>query len=369
MTNGSVRSLPERGNLIDFSSNDYLGLARNGSLENSISRLLKEHQTMHGSTGSRLLTGNHPLYAELEQFLVEFHNAEAALAFNSGYDANVGFFSCVPQRGDVVFYDESIHASIRDGLQLGNAKSYKFLHNDLGDLEKKVRPLRAQSGSDLAEIYVVTESVFSMDGDSPDLRLLSDFCKAEDLYLVVDEAHAVGIFGEGKGMLQQLGLEQEVFARIVTFGKALGCHGAAVLGCNSLKNYLINFARSLIYTTALPPHTLATVLASYQQLKERGEQPSHALRENILYFKQQIVELGIESVFIESYSAIQCAIVSGNEKVKRISGTLQAEGYDVKPILSPTVKEGEERLRFCLHAYNTKEEISRVLSILKSILE
>ena len=369
LANGSIRSLPEKGYRVDFSSNDYLGFSRNLELGEALLKLVKQDQLAFGSTGSRLLTGNHPLYAELEQFLVEFHKAEAALVFNSGYDANVGFFSSVPQRGDIVFYDELIHASIRDGLQMGNAKSYKYRHNDFGDLEKKVGSIRAQPRDDQPEVYVVTESVFSMDGDSPDLKLLSDFCNVEGFHLVVDEAHAVGIFGEGRGIINQLGLEKDVFARIVTFGKALGCHGAAILGDDILKSYLVNFARSLIYTTALPPHALATILASYQYLKERGGEYREALQKNILYFKQQLRKLGTDGVFIPSDSPIQCAIVLGNERVKKISGKLQSEGFDVKPILSPTVREGEERLRFCVHAFNTKEEISRVLSILKNQLQ
>nr|WP_293304088.1 8-amino-7-oxononanoate synthase [Allomuricauda sp.] len=367
MGNNALRKLPSSAGLVDFSSNDYLGLAMNEGLTQIATWFLEGKQPTNGSSGSRLLTGNHGLYKELEDFLTQHHRAESALVFNSGYDANIGFFSSVPQRGDIVLYDELIHASIRDGIQMGHAKGYKFAHNNLDSLERKLRSLRVQLGSE-GDVFVVTESVFSMDGDSPDLKGLANFCVEEGCFLVVDEAHATGVLGEGRDLICQLGLEHEVFARIITFGKTIGCHGAAVLGPEKLKAYLVNFARSFIYTTALPPHTVATILASYQYIRDNGTELSERLLENIDYFKKQVSLLDLEDCFIESKSAIQCALVPGNEKVKTIAAALQEEGFEVKPILSPTVKAGEERLRFCLHAYNTKEEISRILHIVQRIL-
>lgn len=368
LMNDAVRSLSLVDGLVDFSSNDYLGFARNEQLSKAAADFLRIKPQKNGSTGSRLLTGNHTLYAEFEDFLAAHHKSESALVFNSGYDANIGFFSSVPQRGDIVFYDELVHASIRDGIQMTHAKSYKFAHNDLESLKEKMVSLRVQSRSD-SEIYIVTESVFSMDGDSPDLVALANFCSENGCHLIVDEAHATGIFGDGSDFVCQLGLEQHIFARIITFGKALGCHGAAILGSDALKNYLVNFARSLIYTTALPPHTIGTLLVSYHYLRDFGEEPCKQLQQNIDYFKEQVKQLEISEAFIKSNSAIQCAITPGNAKVKSIAAQLRQEGFDVRPILSPTVKEGEERLRFCLHAFNTKEEISRVLSILKNVME
>jgi len=365
--NNALRKLPSSAGLVDFSSNDYLGLAMNEGLTQIATGFLEGKRSVNGSSGSRLLTGNHGLYKELEDFLTQHHRAESALVFNSGYDANIGFFSSVPQRGDIVLYDELIHASIRDGIQMGHAKGYKFAHNNLDSLERKLQSLRVQLGSD-GDVFVVTESVFSMDGDSPDLKRLANFCTEEGCFLVVDEAHATGVLGEGRDLICQLGLEHEVFARIITFGKAIGCHGAAILGPEKLKAYLVNFARSFIYTTALPPHTVATILASYQYIRDNGTELSERLLENITYFKKQVSLLDLEDCFIESNSAIQCALVPGNEKVKTIAAALQEEGFEVKPILSPTVKEREERLRFCLHAHNTKEEISRILHIVQRIL-
>jgi len=359
LKDNALRSLPKASQLVDFSSNDYLGLAKNEKLERQIQK--------NGATGSRLLTGNHELFDELEALLQSHHKAESALVFNSGYDANVGFFSAVPQRGDVVLYDELVHASIRDGIQMGHAKGYKFAHNDIGKLKEKLVSLRAQSSRD-TEFYVVTESVFSMDGDSPDLKEMATFCAKNNCFLVVDEAHATGIFGKGTDLISELGLENDVFARIITFGKALGCHGAAILGSKQLKQYLVNFARSLIYTTALSPHSVAVILSAYQYLKKESSSICKQLYQNIDYFKQEIERLRISDKFIASNSAIQCVTISGNDKVKEIAGQLRQEGFDVKPILSPTVKEGAERLRFCLHTFNTNEEISQVLQSLKNYM-
>ena len=363
---GSLRHLPLQGKSIDFSSNDYLGLAKSEKIAQMTHDFLEGSAQKNGSSGSRLLSGNHQLYVRLEDFLASHHNSTAALVFNSGYDANIGFFSSVPQRGDMVLYDELIHASIRDGIQMGNAKSYKFAHNDIDDLARHVERSRNMDG--LAEIYIVTESIFSMDGDSPNLKRLANFCRENGCFLVVDEAHATGIYGNGRDLVAEQGLEQEVFARIITFGKAMGCHGAAILGSQPLKEYLVNFSRSFIYTTALPPHTVATILAAYQYLGNEDAAISKQLQANIGHFKQEMERLQMTDRFIKSDSAIQCALIPGNDKVKAIAKQLQTAGFDVKPILSPTVKEGEERLRFCLHAFNTKEEITKVLVLLNNLI-
>ncbi len=358
--NNALRKLTISHNPNDFSSNDYLGFARDTSIFEHASKVLEERNfKLNGATGSRLLSGNNMLYEALEKTLASFHECKAALVFNSGYDANLGLFGSVPQRGDIILYDELIHASIRDGLVMGNAKAYKFKHNDLADV-KRVMELNRDAANN-GEVYVVTESVFSMDGDSPDLVGFVKFCQGHNCRLIVDEAHAVGIFGtSGVGLVQELGLQHHVFARIVTFGKAMGCHGAAILGSETLKQYLVNFARSFIYTTGMPPHALATILVSYQELVST---PMIArIRENISYFKEQLRHNGLD--FIESSSAIHCCVIPGNHRVKEIATKLQEKGFDVKPIMSPTVKEGQERLRFCLHAYNTKTEIVEVLRLL-----
>ncbi|MCK0188753.1 8-amino-7-oxononanoate synthase [Arenibacter sp. F20364] len=366
--NNALRKLPMPKGLIDFSSNDYLGLAGNEAIFIKASKLLeKKGARANGATGSRLLTGNYNLYAELEEALSSFFGSESALVFNSGYDANIGFFSAVPQRTDVVFYDELSHASIRDGIGMGRAQSYKFKHNQLEDLSRQID--RARENKIDSDIYVVTESVFSMDGDTPDLKALSVLCLSKGAYLVVDEAHAVGVFGNrGEGLLNELGLQDMVFARVVTFGKAMGCHGAAILGSDVLKSYLVNFARSFIYTTGMPPHSLATILAACEHLSAPGVEQQE-LRDNIGFFKDQLRAHELEAYFIPSNSAVHCCLVEGNEKVKKWAQHIQEKGFDVKPILSPTVPKGQERLRFCLHSFNRENEIKDVLLILSDLFD
>ncbi|MEM8764504.1 MAG: 8-amino-7-oxononanoate synthase [Bacteroidota bacterium] len=359
----ALRKLSTFPGLVDFSSNDYLGLAKSEGIAAHIESLVQKYSINgHSATGSRLLTGNHLIHEAFEAFLANFHGTEAALVFNSGYDANLGFFSAVPQRGDIIFYDEWVHASIRDGISMSKAQNYKFKHNDIADLSEGVLRIKKQGKfQDSTEIYVATESVFSMDGDSPNLSEMSSFCEKEGIHLVVDEAHASGIFGGGKGLVNELGLSQRVFATIVTFGKALGQHGASVLGSKTLIQYLINFARSFIYTTALPPKEIAAVWAAYLVLGNQGQKHIQGLKENIRFFLEKAEIYGLQTHFIESISAIQSMRCSGNDNAKGTSDFLAKQGFDVKPILSPTVPLGMERLRFCLHTFNTTEEINQVL--------
>ena len=323
--NMSLRTLPVSKQLIDFSSNDYLGFSGNASIFNATHQYLVDRSFFkNGATGSRLLSGNHYLYDELESKLALFHQSKAAIVYNSGYDANIGFFSAVPQRGDLVFYDEFIHASIRDGIAMSNAKAYKFKHNSIADLENLVERHSATIKDKEATIYVVTESVFSMDGDSPHLKEMALFCKEHKLFFVVDEAHAVGVFGDyGEGLVQQQKLTDLVFARILTFGKALGCHGAAILGSTDLKTFLINFSRSFIYTTALAPHSVATILQSYYFLESKEGKMQQQLLENAVgLFKNEVDKYNLKEYFIPSNSAIQCCLVFGNAKVKSIAKKL-----------------------------------------------
>ena len=218
----AFRSLSPSEVKIDFCSNDYLGFAR------------KQHTILAaiGSTGSRLISGHQAIYEEVEKQIASFHGMETALIFNSGYDANLSFFSTIPQKADTVVYDQLCHASIRDGLRLGIARNFSFNHNDVDDLKQKIEQA---SGN----VFVVVESVYSMDGDKSPLSQIDDICRTNDAYLVVDEAHATGVFGpKGGGLCQEENVKP--FAKIHTFGKAIGCHGAAILGSKTLKDYLIN---------------------------------------------------------------------------------------------------------------------------------
>jgi 8-amino-7-oxononanoate synthase len=352
---GAYRQLRLSEGKVDFCSNDYLGIAKNQLIEQAFPQHVK-----HGSTGSRLLSGNYPLIAEAEKQVAVFHDAVSALVFNSGYDANLGLLSCVPQRGDTIVYDRLCHASIRDGIRLSFAEAFSFLHNDLDDLENKLQKAKGN-------IFVVTESVFSMDGDMAPLAQITVLCERFGAQLIVDEAHATGVIGkEGEGLVQQLGLQKKCFARVHTFGKAVGCHGAVVLGSSDLRNYLIDFSRPFIYTTALPESSLAAIRIAYNifpKLKTEREQ----LQQLILQFQNATMReppIQGEVHALKSETPVQAVIVPGNDEVKRLSLRLADSGLDVRPILYPTVPRGGERLRVVLHSYNTSEELTRLIDLL-----
>lgn len=366
----TFRQLSTVDGSIDFMSNDYLGFATNETLfSKTFQLLLKESVASNGSGGSRLLSGNHKLYATLEPLLVNFYKADKALVFNSGYDANLGMFSTVPQRGDLIFYDELVHASIREGIRMSNAKSYSFLHNNLTNLKEKIDLNLARNESEDCTVYIATESVFSMDGDTPDLKALVKYTKTKGYNLIVDEAHAVGVLGKnGEGIIPELGLENDVFARTVTFGKGFGCHGAAILGSNDLKDFLVNFAKPFIYTTALTPHTLATIITAHSFMQDLSKEPKAKLKENIAFFKKQVTAHKLDTFFIPSNTAIQGCIIPGSKKAKQVSKKLIDKGFNIKAILSPTVPEGQERLRICLHSFNSKEEIGLLVKLISNFI-
>ncbi|MFT5244523.1 MAG: 8-amino-7-oxononanoate synthase [Psychroserpens sp.] len=350
--------------LIDFASNDYLGFSQSEIIfRNTHKYLIKNKFIEEAASGSQFLSGNHKLHQETEAFIANFHQTETALIFNSGRDATIGFFSAVPQKGDLILYDELCNASIRDGIQLSNAKAYKFNHNDFEDLERLIQSHRHKN-QEPTSIYIVTESVFSMDGDCPNLEELVRISDKHHCYLVVDESHALGVFGsKGEGFVQMLGLHERLFARILTFENGLGCRGAAILGSVKLRDCLVNFAQSFIYSNGLYPHDVVRVLMAYNYLDSENPN-SAALCKNIIHFNQEKNMLGLKQLFVHSKSAIQSAIIPGNENVIAIAQKLQEKGFDVKRVLSPTVPEGQERLRFCLHSYNSTEEISEVLRLL-----
>ena len=346
-TNGTYRTLKPESGLADFCSNDYLGFASSPVLKQWIQEEVDTNKaSLNGSTGSRLLSGN-LLYTEvLEQEIANFHKSEAGLIFNSGYDANLGLFSALPQRGDTIILDELIHASIIDGGRLSYANRYTFRHNDLQSLEEKLQHAKGNC-------YVAVESVYSMDGDTPPIQEILALTEKYQAQLIVDEAHAIGLYHNG--LINQLELEDRIFARIVTFGKALGYHGAIVLGSKLLREYMINFSRSFIYTTAASFHQIAAIKMAYKMLP-LSESEIQKLKNNIQLFKSSLT--GTDCNLLPSDSAIQCLIVGSNEKASLMAKHLQNAGLDICPILSPTVPKGTERLRICLHSFNTANEIN-----------
>lgn len=355
-SNGTYRTLKPESDLVDFCSNDYLGFARSPILKQWIKdEVEKDAEVLNGATGSRLLSGNLAFTESLEEDIATFHKSEAGLIFNSGYDANLGLFSSLPQRGDTMITDDLIHASIIDGARLSYANRYSFRHNDLQSLEDKLKHAKGNC-------YVVIESVYSMDGDTPPITDILTLTEQYNANLVVDEAHAVGLYG--KGLINHQGLENRVFARIVTFGKALGCHGAVVLGSRQLREYLINFSRPFVYTTAASFHQIASVKMAYKLLP-LAEPDIQKLQHNIQRFKNICTYSG--GYLVPSDSAIQCIITGSNEKAKITASQLQNAGLDVRPILSPTVPKGSERLRVCLHSFNTDTEINLLSETLNKL--
>ena len=355
---GTFRSLKPESHLVDFCSNDYLGFARSVELKNRIDEEIKNNGlTSNGATGSRLLSGNTDYIENLERYIAGLHNAQTALIFNSGYDANLGLFSSLPQRGDTIVTDELIHASIIDGARLSYANRYTFRHNNLQSLEDKLKQLKGNC-------YVAIESVYSMDGDTPPIMDILALTEKYNANLIVDEAHAVGLYGFG--LVNKPELQNRVFARVVTFGKALGCHGAVVLCSNLLKEYLVNFARSFIYTTAAPIHQAVSIKVAYGLLHDAAKE-IQVLQQNISFFKSQLKQNTLYPL-INSDSSIQCLVLGSNEKAKALAENLQNEGLDVRPILSPTVPQGGERIRICLHSFNTEKEISLLTTTINKFI-
>ena len=356
--NHSLRNLKSENSKADFCSNDYLGFARSESLRQSFLTSLKKYPDFRmGSSGSRLLAGNDSFTEQLEEEIAGFHQSEAALIYNSGYDANIGLFSCLPQRGDTIISDEYIHASIIDGIRLSHAQRYVFKHNDTESLEQKLKQAKGR-------IFIAIESLYSMDGDEAPLLLITELAQKYNAALIVDEAHATGIFGnEGKGLVEEHGLCDQVFARIVTFGKALGTHGAVVLGSRQLRSYLINFSRSFIYSTASGFLSHLAVKLAYEFLKKQDHQSK--IKQRIALFRNGIKP---QIRLNEGRSPIQIIIIGGNQKTKETELLLQESGYDVRAILSPTVPEGLERIRICLHNHNTEDEIINLYNLLNKIL-
>jgi 8-amino-7-oxononanoate synthase len=345
---GTMRSLSLFDGFVDFFSNDYLGLAR---VPND-----PRDEDICGGTGSRLISGSSKESFEAETAVAHFFNAEAALIFNSGYDANLGFYSSVPQRGDTVLYDERIHASIRDGVRLGFAQHVRFKHNDLSDLHSK---LKVAQGN----VFVGVESLYSMDGDIPPLREMVELCHEFGANLIIDEAHACGVFGvRGKGIVDALNLTDHVLVRLITFGKAYGSHGAAILCSDFMKAYLINFARSFIYTTALPPEAYRRIqkMICLESITER----TSLLQDRIAYFRTRVPMTSSRS---EINSPIQIIPIGNVDETKELANKIQAQRIGVKAILTPTVPIGKEGIRICIHAFNTNDEINRLADLLKKL--
>lgn len=303
-------------------------------------------------------------------------DSEAALLFNSGYAANLGVLSSVPQADDVVLYDALIHNSCHEGMRLSRAyasgNTHAFKHNDIADLTSKLRAANAPDAPPNRCVFVVVESVYSMDGDMAPLRAMADVCERMGAFLIIDEAHGTGVYGpNGSGVVRALGLDAKphvVSCCVYTFGKAMGCHGAVVCGSQVLIDYLVNYARSFIYTTAFPFEQLVTVQVAHEFCATADAERARVLA-LVQYFKCCVHASAWipRSALLESDSPIQGVVFAGNHAVLAAASEMRAMGIRVIPIRSPTVPKGAERFRIVLHANNSEREVDALVAALDTM--
>lgn len=336
---------------INFCSNDYLGLSVHPLLREAV-REGVEHCERIGATGSRLLSGHHPIWDELENLFAAYAGTEAALFFNSGYAANTGLLSSILGPEDVVFSDQLNHASIIDGIRLSRAQKVIYPHGDLNFLEDG---LRRHSHNSRLEL-IVTESIFSMDGDRAPLRELFDLAERYGAGIIVDEAHATGVSGpRGRGLVAELGLEQRALAIVHTCGKALASAGAFVAGSSILKRFLINHARSLIFSTALPPYLAFQVRAALDLAASMDTERTY-LSVMAEQLRWKLCSLGFDCGPSDTH--IVPLIIPGNAALG-VASTLRECGFAVRAIRPPTVPPGTERLRLSLTVRLAREDMER----------
>ncbi|WP_415327294.1 aminotransferase class I/II-fold pyridoxal phosphate-dependent enzyme [Chryseobacterium sp. MMS23-Vi53] len=352
--NGTLRILKQKQEGIDFYSNDYLGLVGNKDFQDLLLKKITENpELLKGSTGSRLISGNSFVVVETEEFIAKEHQYESALLFPSGYNANLALFSALPTRHDTIIVDEQIHRSVHDACKMSNTKKLKFKHNDVKDLE---RVLKKQNGL----CYVAIESLYSMDGDLASINEIAEITEKYNANLIVDEAHAFGVFGYG--LVDKFQLQNKVLATVITYGKALGTHGAAILTNDLIKSYLINFASPFIYSTSAHDFLWMTIKEGYYFFNQNKEL-SIKLQENIKIFRQQ----DLKSPSSEN-SPIQAIVVPDNHQLRALKEILFDNGFLTYAVFSPTVKVGTERLRICLHSFNTEEEIIALTRIIRDFI-
>ncbi len=351
-----------RRELICLASNDYLGLAVNPALKAAASEAAAEWGT--GSGSSRLLSGSSRLHAKLEEEIAAFLGCEAALLFNTGYAANTGVLPALAQKGDRIFSDALNHASIIDGCRLSKADVVVYNHLDVSMLEDKLKVNNCNGMQ-----WIATESVFSMDGDIAPLSELVELAGRYDAHLYLDEAHATGWLGQkGRGAAAHFGLEDGITLRMGTLGKAFGSFGAYVAGDRDVIEMLINRARPLIYSTALPPAVLAASSAALALVQgEEGERLRARLARNISVLAEGLESLGFSPVSRET--PIFPVILGTAQKAVQVAEDLLEQGIFAPAIRPPTVSEGTSRIRFSVMATHTPEEMERVISCLQMALD
>jgi 8-amino-7-oxononanoate synthase len=347
------RSLAEMAG-VNFCSNDYIGLASNPALQVALADAVKKAPRV-GGTGSRLLSGQSAEWRELEEEFARFAGTESGLYFTTGYAANVGMLSSLVGKDDVVFSDELNHASLIDGMRLSGARKVIYPHLNLKALE---RALQQESGASWRKV-IVTETVFSMDGDVAPVAHIAELAEKHGAALILDEAHATAVHGPaGRGLAVEAGVHSRALAIVHTCGKALGCAGAFVCGPAVLKEHLINHARTFIFSTALPGYFAEQIRAALK-IASGMDQERKALLGRAASFAQSLRKEGFDTA--DSASQIVPVILGGNEETLDAAEHLQREGFAVRAIRPPTVPEGRARLRLSLTAGIAQEELNRLV--------
>lgn len=352
---GNFRILPEQPgpNLLNLSSNDYLGLGNDEHLYEEFLSGLSQKRVPFTASSSRLLSGNSKEYGQLENLISTAYGKEACLLYNSGYHANVGIISALAGKNDLIISDKLIHASLIDGIRLSKANVLRFRHLDYDHLEQ----ILVNHRSEYDQAFILSESIFSMDGDLADLEKLVELKQKFNCFLYLDEAHAVGAVGQkGLGLAETFDLISEVDFMVGTFGKALASVGAFVCCKKLFKDYLVNHSRTLIYTTALPPINLAWSKFIFERIPDF--QPLRTeLQQLSCHFSQQLRQT--------PQSHIIPFVIGSNEATIAQSKLLQKNGFHVLPIRYPTVPKGTARLRFSLNAKMTTAQLQPIIKRLK----
>ncbi|KAI0505587.1 PLP-dependent transferase [Xylaria bambusicola] len=406
---GRLRQLhAPRTDLVDFSSNDYLSFSQDKDLRKAVIEHLTNFEEQQppspsnrralGSGGSRLLDGNSEFVEYLEKKISSFHGSQSALLFNSAYDANVGLISCVPGEGDVIIYDDLIHASIHDGMKLSRAtRKIPFAHSSilrnasrhsvekpemknpamrviesLGLVLKQLTEMDQHIKGGSSNVFICVEALYSMDGDIADLEYVSAIVKSMlpkgNGYIIVDEAHSVGVLGDGgRGLVCQLGLQDQIWARVIGFGKAVGCAGGAILCSSVARLYLINYARTFIYTTAMSFPSLASINVAYDFLiTGKADKRRNQLKLLVDYCHKRLKNLDqslqptVATLRVLGGPPCSPIIPLFTSYPKSLSQYCKRSGFMVRPIVAPTVPLGQERIRICIHATNTIEQIDNL---------
>jgi len=346
---GLLRTLQNNSGL-DFTSNDYLGYSQSSDLKEAVRQAVTEFGV--GCGASRLLRGNHPFIEEAERCLAQFSHRERALLFSSGFSANIGLLKALTTSADLILSDELNHASIIDGIKLAPASKKIFRHQDF-------RHLKALLESETYErAFIITESVFSMDGDLTDLTTLCEIAQEFEAQVIVDEAHATGIFGKnGSGRVEELGLENQVLCTMHTGGKALGVGGAWIASDAAVINHLVNHSRSFVFSTAPIPALVAGLQAAAKKRMSDGESAPRLL-ELATNFRNQLRNAKLN--ILESESHIIPVVIGTNAAVLAVASALQEDGFDIRAVRPPTVPEGTGRLRITLNSTLHSSDLERL---------